>query len=667
MKKYVFLFSLLLALTMKARSSVYLFEQFDDTFLPTGWSLTGIGADYWYISETNKAGGTPNELYCYCGTHGTWRLISPAVDLSGLESVNFSFKLRFEKWGNDLSVGIATSSDNGSHWHQGWSQNLNATNNYEINEVISTEDIGNPNVKFCIFFTNPHDYNSSDVYIDDISAFVQRDIDVEMQEINVDEVQASGNFEVRMRLFNTGSTEVNTVEGFYQFEGQEEVTQTFNVNIPVSSFANVTFDVPSNLIPDNYLLTMGIRKVNGIEDDDPSNNSLSKTISIACATAQRLPMFEHFTSSSCGTCPVLSSQMEAFCNNNPGKYTYVKYQMNWPAPGDPYYTNEGGVRKTYYNVIGIPNLFMDAVDYGFDPMTQSDFDEHYNTPAVVEIEGSYWVEGNIIHVTTDVMPFADINEVRVHVAVSEKTTHNNASTNGETTFHHVMMKMLPNAQGTTLSLKAGQLETLAFDYDMSGTHVEEMDDLEVAVWIQNHDTKRVYNSHFLYETPNHPFMPEHLTLETSGSGIVATWNAPTQAYPTGYNLWLDETLVAENVDETSHSFNVSGNDFHCIQVQAVYGDGIVSAKAVATTTGTDGTAEILAETIVYYPNPASATVHFQGVEAKSIMVYNTLGQLVKDFGETHDINVASLPNGLYICILKEENAVPRIARIIVNH
>ena len=41
--------------------------------------------------------------------------------------------------------------------------------------------------------------------------------------------------------------------------------------------------------------------------------------------------------------------MEAFCNNNPGKYTYVKYQMNWPAPGDPYYTNEGGVRKTYYN------------------------------------------------------------------------------------------------------------------------------------------------------------------------------------------------------------------------------------------------------------------------------------------------------------------------------
>ena len=251
--------------------------------------------------------------------------------------------------------------------------------------------------------------------------------------------------------------------------------------------------------------------------------------------------------------------------------------------------------------------------------------------------------------------------------MSEKTTHNNASTNGETTFHHVMMKMLPNAQGTTLSLKAGQLETLAFDYDMSGTHVEEMDDLEVAVWIQKHDTKRVYNSHFLYETPNHPFMPENLTLETSGNSIVATWNAPAQANPSGYNIWLDETLVAENVYGTSYSFNVSGNDFHCVQVQAVYGEGFVSVKAVAATMGTVGTAEILDETIAYYPNPVSETVHFQGVEAKSIMVYNALGQLVKEFGETHDINVASLPNGLYICILKEENALPKTARIIVNH
>ena len=667
MKKVAFILAILLSLATAAHSSVYLFEHFDDTFMPTGWTLGGIGADYWYISETDKAGGTPNELYMYCGTQGTWRLVSPAVDLSGQQSVSFSFKLRFEKWGNPVSIGIATSSDNGSHWHQAWTQNLSATNNYEINEVVATEDMGSPNVKFCIFFTNNADYNSSNIYIDDISAFVQRDLDIEVQEINVDEVQASGYFEVGMRLFNTGNETVNMVEGFYQFDGQAETAQTFSVSIPASSFSNVSFAVPANLIPDNYLLTVGIRKVNGIEDEDPSNNELTKTISIACATTQRLPMFEHFTASSCGTCPQLSTQMETFCNNNPDKYTYVKYQMNWPQPGDPYYTAEGGVRKTYYNIISLPTLFMDAVDYGFDPVTQADFDEHYNTPAVVEIKGSYWVEGKIIHVTADLMPFADLEDVKVRIAVSEKTTHNNATTNGETSFHHVMMKMLPNAQGTTMSFHAGQMETLQFDQNMASTHVEEMDDLEVAVWIQKHDTKHVYNSHFLFETPNHPYAPENLAFTTSGNSIVATWNAPLQGNPTGYNIWLDETLVAENINETSHTFNASGSEFHCVQVQAVYGDGITSVKVVATTMGTVGTTENSIETLTLYPNPASETVYFQNVEADRILVYNTLGQLVKELGRTNEISVTDFAEGVYHVVAIGNDGLKHTARLVVTH
>ncbi|MBQ8957890.1 MAG: T9SS type A sorting domain-containing protein [Bacteroidales bacterium] len=667
MKKVAILLVVLMSLATAARSSVYLFEQFDGGFLPTGWSVTGIGADYWNISETDKAGGSPNEIYFYCGTHGTWRLISPAVDMSGQQHVNFSFKLRYEKWGNPVSIGIATSSDNGAHWHQAWTQNFNATNNYEINEVVTSEDMGKPNVKFCIFFTNSADYNTSNIYIDDISAFVQRDLDVEVQDINVDDVMAFGNFEVGMRLFNTGSTEVGSVECFYQFDGQAETTQTFSVSIPASSFVNVSFDVPANLIPDNYLLTVGVRRVNGIEDDDPANNSLSKSISIACATTQRLPMFEHFTASSCGTCPQLSNQMQTFCNNNPGKYTYVKYQMNWPSPGDPYYTAEGNVRRTYYNVIALPTLFMDAVDYEFNPVTQDDFDEHYCTPAVVEIKGSYWVEGSTIHVSADLMPFVDMDNVTVFVAVSEKTTHSNATTNGETSFHHVMMKMLPDAQGTTMSFHAGQLESLSFGQNMVSTHVEEMDDLEVAVWIQKLDNRRVFNSRFLFETPSHPYAPENLSLETSENSIVATWNAPAVGNPVGYNVWIDETLVTENTNETSHTFNTSGSEFHCVQVQAVYADHITSVKAVATTVGTVGTTENTVELLTLYPNPASETVRLQNIEADKILVYNAMGQLVKTLDQATEISVTDFAEGIYHVVVIGTDGLRQSAKLVVEH
>ena len=666
MKKSAFVV-LLMVMTMTARSSVYLFEQFNDTFMPTGWSLSGIGADYWYISETNKAGGTPNELYCYCGTQGTWRLISPAIDLGGQERVSFSFKLRFEKWGDDLTIGIATSSDNGLHWHQGWTGPLSATVNMEINEEIHTEDIGNPNVKFCIFFTNTHNYNSSDIYIDDIAAFVQRDLDMEVTAIHVDGEQPYGRFEVGMSLFNTGDETVTSVEGFYQFDEQTAVEQTFTVNVPASTYVNLSFDVPADLLPDNYLLTVGIRKVNGTDDDDPSNNLRSQRVSIACATTQRLPLFEHFTSSSCGTCPQLSSQMDAFCNNNPGKYTYVKYQMNWPAPGDPYYTNEGGVRKSYYGVISVPYLFMDADDYSFNPVPQGDFDEHFNTPAVVEIKGSFWTEGTEIHVIADLMPFADIEDVKVHVAVNEKTTHNNATINGETSFHHVMMKMLPNAQGTTMSFTAGQLETLRFDYDLAGTHVEEMDDLEVAVWIQRKSTKKVFNSSFLFETDHHPYRPENLTIEKTGSTLHAHWEAPSQASPTGYNIWLNEDLIAENYNGTSYSFNEADGAFYCVQVQAVYPNEVVSVKTIATTNESWNLDNQVSECVTLYPNPAKDVVSWEGIQPTEVLIHNSLGQCIQTLDHPHEIPVAHFPNGLYLIMMKTEDSNPRIAKIIVNH
>lgn len=670
--KRIALLVLLFLLTMTARCSVYLFEQFDGTFMPNGWSMSGIGADYWYISETNNAGGTPNELYYYCNTIGTWRLVSPSVDLSGLESINVSFKLRYEKWSSDLTIGIATTSDNGLHWHQGWTQTLSATGNAEINEMISTEDIGNQNVKFCIFFTNTN-YNYSNVYIDDIAAFVQRDLDMEVSAINVDDVQPNGSFEVGMSLFNTGNETVTSVGGFYEIDGQLVANQTFAVNVPSRAYINLNFDVPADLVPDNYQLTVGIIKVNGVVDDDSSNNSLSKNVSIAVATTQRLPMFEHFTSSSCGTCPQLSAQMETFCNSNPGKYTYVKYQMNWPSPGDPYYTSEGGVRKNYYGVISIPNLFMDAADYSFNPVTQNDFDEHFNTPVAIEIKGSYWMEGSTIHVIADIMPFADIDDVRVYVAVNEKTTYNNATTNGETSFHHVMMKMLPNAQGTTKSFTAGHLETLTFDYDMSNTHVEEMDDLEVAVWIQKHDTKRVYNSNFLFETANHPYAPENLQLTTSGSGFNATWNAPSQSTPTGYNIWLDETLVAENANVTSYSFNADGNEFHCVQVQAVYSDNITSVKAVATTTENLDISENQAVSLEIYPNPASEyiIINCTHEQTASIHIINIMGETVlseKITSETPKISVNALAEGVYtVVVVVGKDGMKQSALLVVTH
>ena len=670
MKRKSFLIAILLSIAFSVRcESVYLFEQFNSSYLPTGWNVTGSEVGYWQLTETAKAGGTPYEVEFYCNTMGTWRLTTNNVDLTGVESIGFSFKQYYDiAMGAGLTVGIATSSDNGSHWHSGWSQTFSSGGQREINATIATEDMGKPNVKFCVYFTNTNDMNFSYIYIDDIAAFVQNDFDIDLQEINVDESQPNRVFDVSMRLFNTGETDVTSVECCYQFDDNQVVTQVFNENIPSRTFKNLTFSVPANLIPANYSLRVWVTKVNGVVDDDLTNNELTKTVSVACVPAQRKPLFEHFSSSSCGTCPVLSVAMDNFCANNPDKYTYVKYMMNWPAPGDPYYTSECNARKNYYGVNQLPWLFMDSYELGIHAPTQAQFDEHFNTPSTVEIGGSFYTENDIIHIAVDLMPFADLSDVRVYVSVNEKVTHNNATTNGETSFHHVMMKMLPNAQGTTLSLKAGQLERLNFAADLTSTHVEEMDDLEVAVWIQKQATKRVYNSNFLHETTSHPYPPEHLTLEKSGNTLYANWETPSGSVPTGYNIWLNETLVAENANGTSRTFDiVTGQDFYCVQVQAVYGDGITSVKAVATDSETWSLNETTENTISLYPNPASEIVSLQGMNPVEVQIYNCLGQLVLTLDHPKEIQVAQLPNGLYVCILKEENQTQKVTKFIVNH
>ena len=76
---------------------------------------------------------------------------------------------------------------------------------------------------------------------------------------------------------------------------------------------------------------------------------------------QRIPMIEAFSSSTCGPCNSGNVTTSNVLANFPGQYTLLKYQMNWPGSGDPYYTSEAGSRKSYYGVNSVPRLQIDGL------------------------------------------------------------------------------------------------------------------------------------------------------------------------------------------------------------------------------------------------------------------------------------------------------------------
>ena len=589
-KTLLFTLALFLATAMMAQNrAVILEESFNDNSFPAGWSIAGLGTQNWVISGTDNAGGQANELHLNWSPqfNGVSRLVSPVIDLTGYSSVIISFKHYLDNYSGSHTLGIATTSDGGTTWNQGWTQNYSADGGYVVNQEISTDDMGSANFQFCIFYSGSS-YNFDNWYFDDILVFNLENLDLAVTGSTMPDIATIGELPVSMKVMNYGVTPITSIEASYEVLGMEPVAQTFDVNLASLASATLNFTVPVVIeTPGTYSIVLKINTVNGVEDDLEDNNTKAVEVHVPIDQVQRIPMIEHFSSSTCPPCVGVNNTMNTFCNNNPGRYTYTKYQMNWPGNGDPYYTAEGGVRSTYYGVSGVPDIYLDGVGTNNSAVNQNTFNQHADQPGYFDVRGSFTVEGNTIHILADVMPYFD-TEARVFVSINEKVTTGNVGTNGETSFHHVFMKMMPNGQGSPIAFTATELQRLEFTQNMGATFVEEMSDLEVSIWVQNYGSKYVYNSHFAYEyTDVHPYPVENLTLTEANAPrglLVAAWDAPAEGNPIGYNVYVNNELIAENITETEYAFEGDSDVFYVVGVVALYPDEQTSVKAVAVVT-----------------------------------------------------------------------------------
>ena len=506
MKKNLFLaLALLLSVTIFAQNSSFIInETFDSAEMPEGWYFTGEGADNFKINTTNNAGGDPNELYfksspiVTAGIH----LVMCSADLTEVKELGLSFKHYLSNAQLSSTIGIATSSDNGNTWNTGWSKTYSeasSSGQYNINETFKTADMGKDNVLFCLFYEG-NTYNFNKWYFDDICIYPLSDkgADIQLSSIDVNNVIKSGDIEISFTADNISKEEITSFEASYEIEGHDIVTETFNTTIAPNQKQKVTFKKSVNLIPGTHEIKVNIISVNGEEDANVDNNSMSKEIRTFIKSIARTTMIEHFSSSTCQPCVEVDNTMTSLTESNKDKYTYVKYPWNYPGVGDKYYIEDCSVRGAYYGVSGVPTIIFDGTTTTKQPK-QSYFDNSYAIPAYIKIIGGYEIEGSNITVKATVTPYIDITDVKLFMTVNEKTTTGNVGTNGLTEFHHVLMCMLTGSEGIDTSFYAGQRQQYEFVYDMSTTNVEEMEDLEVAVWIQSYVTKEVHNSATLTE------------------------------------------------------------------------------------------------------------------------------------------------------------------------
>ena len=471
MKKTLLLtIALLLSVATFAQDrAIILRETFDSATMPSGWSVTDNSTDNWGISETNRAGGEANELKLSPNPQavGFIRVITKAVDLTGLDNVTVSFRHYFQKKSMSAVIGIATSSNNGTTWSSAWTKTYSEEGVYSIVEEISTPDMGKNNVKFCIYYQG-NTTNINAWYFDDFEVVVTENTDAKLESIDTPTFIAAGKNDIIFTVQNNGLDNITSFEATYRIN-DVEVSETFTSDFAQFERQQFTFNEKAYLIPGDYNVEIEINSVNDTEDQNLTNNISNKDLTVALGGVRRIAMIEHFSSATCASCMPLNLVMKELTDNNPGKFTYTKYVMNFPSQGDDYYTAEAGVRKNYYNVSGVPTMVLNGRDHTYLAVTQEEIDENYNSAAFVDIRGAFNLDGNNININIDVMPYTDFNNKKLFVTVNEKTTVENVEAiNGSNSeFHHIMMKMITGSQGETINLTEGTHQHFEYSYDMS--------------------------------------------------------------------------------------------------------------------------------------------------------------------------------------------------------
>lgn len=668
--KKIYLLILGVFLSAGLFSQTYLSEDFSGSqFPPSGWAALPLG-DIWSSSNTSNAGGnSPEAKFSGANSPGTARLISPAIDLTGVDTVILLFKHYYA----DLpapgpSVGVATRA--GGSWNSVWEVTPSSTTGPEEIQVVMTGgDIGAYNFQVSFYVTGSLP-NFNAWYLDDIVLKAPAGLDAKMTQITTPGV-ITGPSEVGGIITNLGNTQINELSVSWQSYGGTIYDSIFTgLALNLLETFEFSFDAMWVSAFGYHDLKMWINSVNGGLDEDQSNDTITKTIAYYANILDRKPCFEEFTSSTCGPCASFNTSFVPWCQQHEDEIVLVKYQMNWPGSGDPYYTAEGGTRRQYYGVSYVPDLFCNGSRINTNvSAVQAAFDQASQLTSTLDIASSFTVTGNTINLTTNILPFSNYGTKKVFSILFEKVTTGNVGSNGETEFHHVMMKMFPDANGASVSLQDRDPVSLTYTYDLTNTNVEQTDDLMVAVIVQDQSTKEILQSEYGYYNVSYSTEARLEMIYLDGE--------PLEGFDPNtydYDIVLPEgtveepVMTVETMDDGAFPIITQAFALPGSAVVDVFAENLAATKRYQVNyTVFTGIGEEPVPSVQVYPNPATGQLYITGLEKAKVSLFSTDGKLIMEQENYKGtaLNVSNLTSGIYILNIQTDKANMIRKKIII--
>jgi len=442
---------------------------------------------------------------------------------------------------------------------------------------------GSPNLNFG-GANGSYDATASDVY--SFMPGSQPTNDINNLQINLanDLVLTQAPFVISTNIRNLGSASISSVTLNYSVNGGATVSSPLT-GLAIASFATSTISSATNWTPSTtgtYTIKVWTSMPNGSVDGNPANDTASIQVGVWSSSVQKKVLHEIFTSSTCPPCNPGNTTLDGVLATRLGEWNIIKYQVNFPGTGDPYFTSEGGTRFNYYSANFAPWLVVDgnnswgAADANANSYTTTFFDNRATYPAFMNIAASHSIINNTFTVSGTVTPLHGITNpnLKLRIAIIERSTVRNVKTNGETVFYNVMKKMLPDATGTAINLSAGTAVTFNQTYTFPGSYrlpsdgqsgniinlstensVEIFGNLMAVIFVQDETT--------------------HEILQSGSSAAVFALGTPTVSND-NKNIKLDVYPNPSTGGSTSVDFTLANDDQVSIEVYDIIGQKKIS-------------------------------------------------------------------------------------------
>lgn len=149
-------------------------ENFNGSAIPSGWTTQNTGSGIsqrWSVSSTNKAGGSSKEMKCTWQNvnPGTTRLITPAINTVGVNSITLSFRHLLDAYGSGVTIKIQTSNNKTNWTNTSWSKALGSSNIGPKSETVTITTNLNSSTTYIAFVVEGNLYQFDYWYIDNVS------------------------------------------------------------------------------------------------------------------------------------------------------------------------------------------------------------------------------------------------------------------------------------------------------------------------------------------------------------------------------------------------------------------------------------------------------------------------------------------------------------------